>query len=80
MTEPLLDRIRRFKDSVGVLSWNGRHAGLHPDACVCSFKPDAFPGTPHTHNQEPPYACARCDCEAYSPRFTLDLVIPGFVR
>jgi len=80
VSESLLERVRRFRNTTGVLSWNGQHAGLHPDACVCNTEPDSYPGTPHTHYEEPPYSCARCDCQAYRPRLALDFTIPGLAR
>jgi len=77
MAMSLVERVRRFKNTTGTCSWGGAHAGLHPDACVCNREPDAYPGTPHTHYDEPPHECARCGCTAYQPWLTLDFVIPG---
>ena len=59
----ILERIKNFKATTGALSGG---AG-HPDRCVCQDKPDAYPGTPHQHYQEPPFECARCGCKGYKP-------------
>jgi len=81
MSEPLIDRVRRFRNTTGAFSWGGRHAGLHPDACVCNLEPDAYPGTPHTHYDDgAPYSCARCSCTEYRPWLVLDFEIPGLLR
>lgn len=72
------ERSREFNETTGCISWGGRDPIHHPHACVCQGRPDNFPGTPHKHYDEPPFACARCGkCQAYRPRFVLDLAIPG---
>jgi hypothetical protein len=36
--------------------------------CTCWAKERGVnAGTPHTHYDEPPYRCARCECEGYTP-------------
>jgi hypothetical protein len=36
--------------------------------CVChDMEMDQYAGTPHRHYDDPPYSCARCDCQAYTP-------------
>lgn len=39
-----------------------------PNRCVCAEQEHGrFADTPHRHYEEPPFRCARCHCEAYSP-------------
>ena len=57
-------RVQRFRDTTGALRGGNRH----PDRCVCQTKETGtFADTPHVHYPEPPFACARCKCEAYEP-------------
>jgi hypothetical protein len=67
------ERSRRFNDTTGALSWNYRSACLHPDRCTCQSNDDQYLGTPHKHYDEPPYECARCGCEGYTPAVHPDL-------
>ena len=49
------------------------HKGIYggnsdPNRCVCAEKElGRNADTPHRHYEEPPYSCARCECEAYVP-------------
>lgn len=58
------ERVRRFKNTTGALSWGGRPATLHPDRCVCQDE-----AVPHKHYQDDPqHSCARCGCTSYRPK------------
>lgn len=55
-------RRERFDSTTGAISWGGRSAMEHPDRCMCQTE-----STPHKHYLDPPHACARCACSAYTP-------------
>lgn len=63
------ERSASFNDTTGAVSWCLRPAWEHPHACKCNAKEKhgQYAGTPHKHYDEPPFACARCSCEAFDP-------------
>lgn len=59
-----LERLERFNDTTGALTWNYRSAAEHPDRCTCQ----GTETTPHKHYDHAPYNCARClECKSYTP-------------
>jgi hypothetical protein len=57
-----------FAERVEAIGKGLRGGTTDPNRCVCAEEEvGRYAGTPHRHYPEPPFACARCECEAYRP-------------